>query len=286
MIFRKYSLRIENSFDFVGEYPKILQGTNKYLIELRKEMESGESGSVDIVIGSGDYTNYPDPVEDPNNAGVFMLRVCRVRGTETIDLVLTDDYTYNSGTTTLTILDAEVGDVIRVIYSASNYIIGANPFVLNNVDPAGLLADTVSIFIASGEYVYRVQSITFDVTLDREDIKEVGNSNVVARGIRSKTVGVTIGKIEQTFRIEEVFQGVTAGHGIIDPTKFKDDITVVMKIYSNNTKSLFKLGLCATNLSPTEMRGDRAGIDTYVNKENALEGEEIFITSSNGELPF
>lgn len=275
---------IEQSFDFMGEDAIIFQGNNKYVINLKKTMESGDTGDVDIVIGSGDYSDYPDPVEDPDNAGVYMLRVLRVRSGETTELELTTDYTYTPGSTTLTIKNSQVGDVVKVVYTATTYISGEEPFVLNDSDPAGLLADTVSIFVTVGEYAYRLQSATIDVRFDREDVKEIGNSEVVERGIRSKTVTITLGQIEEEFDIEEKLRGVADDYGKIDPNKFADDISIIVKIYEDNTKSTFKMGFKATNLSPTELRGSTANVDSYVTKEISLEGETLLITSSEGSL--
>ncbi len=278
---------VERTFDFVGEKAITWQGDNKYFIYLRKACGSGETGDVDIVIGSGDFTDYPDPVKDPDeNAGDdsdYFVRILRVRGTATTELELTDDYTYVSGTTTITVKDSEVGDVIKVYYTASSYISGAEPFVLNDSDPAALAADTVSIYLGVGNYVYRLQSITLDVTFDREDIKEVGNSEVVARGVRDKTVTVTLGRILEKRTIEEILRGKSTDYGKLDIDKFGDDLTLVVKIYEDNTKSAFKLGLKATGLSATEVRAG-VGINAYVTEDNSLEGEALIITADESKL--
>ena len=44
-------------------------------------------------------------------------------------------------------------------------------FELNNTDPAVISADSVSIYLVSGEYIHRLQSVTIDVAFEREDQK-------------------------------------------------------------------------------------------------------------------
>ena len=83
--------------------------------------------------------------------------------------------------------------------------------------------------------------------------------------------------------MEEVLRGVAPGYGKIDIEKFSDQVTVIIKVYEDNTKSTFKYGLKATGLTGAELRGG-AGINAYVNKENALEGEALVITSDANEL--
>lgn len=270
---------VERGFDFVGEKAVIWQGDNRYFIY--KEHVAGS--------GNDDEISLSDrvPAVDPDIADKYMIRVLRVKAGVTTELVETTDWTYSP--TTLTIVSITTGDIIKVYYTSATA--PDVQFTPNTTDPAGILADSCDIYVyvpgtgkpSSANIMYRVQSATIDVSFDREDTKEIGNREVVKRGIRDKTVSVTLGRLLEEFTMEEVLRGVDTGYGKIDIEKFSDQVTVIIKVYEDSTKATFKYGLKATGLTGTELRGG-AGINAYVNKENALEGEALTITTSTGEL--
>ena len=272
---------VERGFDFVGEKARILQGDNKYLIYKKHTAGSGSDDDIDLTAKA--------PTEDPDTTDKYMFRVLRFRGTTTTELVETTDWTYTDGTKILHIVSILTDDIIKVYYTSATA--PDVQFIPNTTDPVAILADSVDIYVyipgsgkpSSSDYMYRVQSATIDVSFDREDVKEVGNREVVSRGIRDKTVSVTLGRLLEEFTMEEVLRGVAPGYGIIDVEEFSDQVVVIIKVYEDSTKTTFKYGLKATGLTSTELRGG-AGINAYVNKENALEGEALTITSSIGEL--
>lgn len=272
---------IERGFDFVGEKAKILQGDNKYFIFKDHTCGSGADNVIDLSAKA--------PAEDPNTADKYMERVLRVRGTATTELTETTDYTYSDGTKELTIVSVEAGDVIKAYYTSATA--PDTLFTNNDADPAGILADSVDIYLyipASGkpstsDYIYRLQSVTLDVSFDREDTKEVGNREVVKRGVSDKTVTVTLGRLLEKFTIEEVLAGKATNWGILDVEKFTDQATLIIKVYEDDTKASFKYGFKSTGLSTSELRGG-AGINAYVSKETALEGENLTITTDSVEL--
>ena len=272
---------VERGFDFVGEKAVIWQGANKYFIYKEHTAASGSDDDIDLTAKA--------PVVDPDNAGKYMIRVLRVRAGVTTELDETTDWTYTDGTKILHIVSIVTSDIIKVYYTSATA--PDVQFTPNTTDPAGILADSCDIYVyipgsgkpSSADYMYRVQSATIDVSFDREDTKEIGNREVVKRGIRDKTVAVTLGRLLEEFTMEEVLRGVVPGYGKIDVEKFSDQVTVIIKIYEDNTKTTFKYGLKATGLTGSELRGG-AGINAYVNKENALEGESLTITSDAGEL--
>jgi hypothetical protein len=271
---------IERSFDFVGEKAVIWQGDNKYFIYVKHTAASGNDDEIDLSAKA--------PAEDPDNGGVYMQRVLRVRGADTTELDSTE-YSYSDGTKKLTINSIQTGDVIKVYYTSATA--PDTIFSLNDADAAALAADSVSIYLyipasgkpSSSDYLYRLQSVTLDITFDREDVKEIGNTQVVKRGIRDKTVAITFGRILGEFTVEEVLRGEAPGYGKIDVEKLSDEITLIVKVFSDNTKNTFLYGFKAEGLSPTELRGG-AAINEYVNKEHSLEGESLTITSNAGEL--
>lgn len=287
---------LERSFSLEGEDNIVWKGDNKYVIELIKEVSSGEAGSLDIVIGSGDYANYPAPVEDPDvESGqdpIYFVRVTRVRGTESTNLEA-DDYTYTSGTQTFNVT-AEAGDVYKLIYTASSYIAGEDPFTtvrkVGTDDLASIEADSVEIYLAdtsSDNKVYRLQSVGVEISFDRSDTSEIGNPEVVQRGVRETNVTVTLGRNVENYNLESILRGVADTHGKVDARKFADDIVLIIKIYTDSTKNHFKLGYRFENLTPSTL-DDTATIDEYLSRGVTLTGENFLIsnveaTVNNGE---
>lgn len=274
---------IERTFNFVGEDRIDYQGANKYLIYLTDTMAGGDNET--IVIGSGDFANYPTPVVDPNVSNSYFDRITRERSGAVTELTLTTDYTYNSGTKTITILDTEAGDVIKAYYTAGSYITGATPFVSNTSDLAGIRGDCVDIYMGSGNYLYRLQNASIEVTFDRSDIKELGNSEVVARSVNTITTKVTLGRIVETLTIPEILAGQTANYGKIDIREFATDIVFYVYIYANSTKSAsdFLLGMKLKDLAPTGV-DDSAPVESNLSEGNTLEGEEAIIADNISEL--
>jgi hypothetical protein len=276
---------IERSFELIGEDYKMLQEDNKYLIYLSDVVGTGETTKT-IVIGAGSFATYPDPVENPDEAGKYILRLIRVRSGVASALEYgtgTDQFSYDNGTTTITINNCEVGDVIKAFYSASNYITGVNPFVVNDVDPDVLDAENVSIFLGSGNYLYRLQSCSIDGSLDRRDIKELGSTEVVQTGVRENTVNVTLGRLLERLTIEEVLRGVSAGYGLIDPRKFLDNISLIIKIFEDETKTTFKMGYKITNLTPTTI-AQGTPLEDYANQNVTMTSDNLKVTDDEAEL--
>ena len=272
--------RIERTFDLVGERAKILQGDNKYYIYVKHTAGSASDDEIDLSART--------PAEDPNNSGVYMLRVVRVRSGETTELESTD-YSYNDGTEILTINSIQSGDVIKVYYSSATA--PATTFTKNDTDPATILGDSVSIYLyvpASGkpgstDYVYRLQSVSIDVSFDREDLREIGNKNVVQRGITDKTVTVTLGRMVEDFTIEEILNDKAEDFGILDVNDFSDEIALIIKIYSDNDKGTFKYGFKATGLTPTDV-GLGVSVNEYLGADTTLEGNTLIISADTSKI--
>lgn len=274
---------IERSFTLVGEDEITLQGGNKYLVEIVDNSCTGAGHQ--ITIGSGGYADYPDPVLDPDNSGKYFLRVLRLRGTSqtATELVEGTDFTYTSGDQTIMIPGSQNEDGYKIMYSAATYITNGDPFTPNDSSLCGISADSASIYLATGNYLYRLQSCAIDVTLDREDVREIGSKEVVARGARDITCRITLGRILENYTIEEVLRGKAAGYGKIDIREFADDAVLTVKLYSDNTKSTFKLGYEFTDLTPTGVDAG-APLNAYITRGITMEGTEGFISASEGDL--
>ena len=270
---------IERSFDFVGEKLRILQGLNQYLIYGSKTCGSGSDNEVDLSAKA--------PAVDPNNAGQYMFRVVRVRSGVSTELVRTTDYTF--ATNTLTIVSVLTDDVIKYWYTSA--IAPTTQFTVNDSDPDAILGDSASIYLyvpASGkpsasDYIYKLQSVGIDVRFDREDNFEIGNKDVISRGITNKTVTITLGRILHSATVEEVLGGYATDYPIIDVDNLSDDISLIVKIFTDNTKETLAYGFRCDNLTPTEIRGG-VSVNEYVKRDNTLEGEELKISADTTVL--
>lgn len=271
---------IERSFDFVGEKAQIWQGLNKYYIYNKHTAGSGDDNEIDL--------SAKVPAENPNEASKYMERVVRVRGSVSTELTASD-YSYSAITKVLTITSIQTSDVIKSYYTSATA-----PDVLftdNDVDKPALLGDSASIYLyvpasgkpSSNDYIYRLQSVTLDVSFDREDIREIGNKDVVARGITNNTVGVTLGRIVEEFTVEEVLAGKDPDFGLLDIEEFSDQITLIVKVFDDNTKANFKYGFKATGLTPNELRFG-ATVNEYTNMDDTLEGESLIISADTAKL--
>jgi len=271
---------IERSFSFVGEDEIMLQNANKYLICQRYVIASGGNNCTVTV-------NTPSPVADPDNStsgtSVYFFKVVKHNVTTGATVLNSTDYSYVSGTGVLTINGASAtGDVIRVWFSAGTYT--GTVFTNNDADLAGITADSCSIYLASSNYLYRLQSAGIEVTFDREDIKEIGNLNTVSYGIRNITTRVTLGRILEAFTIEEVLRGKAgASWGKLDVRQFQDNLSLIVKVYTDASKRTFKLGYKLLDLAPTATEAGTPTAD-YVTRGATLEGEVGFVTSNEAAL--
>lgn len=272
---------LERNFEFTGEQVHTFQGTNKYVIFDTHTCTSGDSG--DIVLSS------KVPVVDPDDASKYMLRVVRVRAGVTTELVLTTDYTYTSGTTTLHINTVATNDVIKYWYTSATA--PDTIFSVNNTDVAGILGDSVSIYLyipASGkpsstDYIYRLQNVNIDVKFDRDDKGEIGNKDIVQRGVKNSTVTVKLGRILEDFTVEEVLRGAGADYAHIDIDNLSDSVALIVKVFSDNTKETLKYGIKCTNLSPTDINY-ASNVNEYVSPDVTLEGETFLISADTTVL--
>lgn len=268
---------VERSFTLIGEDQKDLRKSNKYLIYKRYVISTGGN---DKTISISD----PTPVADPDASGRYLFKVVKSSGGTHTKLNHGTQWSYD-GAGTLTINGASsAGDVIRVWYSGGSYISGEEPFVLNDADLAGITADSCTIYLESTQRIYRLQSVAIDTSFDRFDIREIGDKDTVARGVRDITHRVTLGRILEDYTPEEILRGKAGtDYGIIDIRELSDELNLVIKIYENNKKSTFKIGYKLFDLAPV---GIDAGIpvNDYVSRGITLEGEIGVVTTVEGVI--
>lgn len=270
---------ISRRFSFTGEEAVLWQGNNKYYIEQVETVASGELSGV----GGDDFVvtlNNPVPVADPDNSGVYILRVVRVRSSVTSELTLTTDYTF-SAPSTFTVLSAQVGDVYKIYYTATTYVDGGTAyFTANDSDLFGIRAHSAVLYLGTSNRLYKVQSATIDVRFDREDIKEIGNPDVVARGVKNKTVTVTLGGLlDSDLTLEEVLRGESSGYGKINYDSLSNNLTFICALYSDSGHGTFKMGYKATKMAVTDIKPGTGNVDSHADQSVTLQGEDLTITS-------
>jgi hypothetical protein len=266
---------IERNFDFLGEDYQILK--ENYLA-FEKVTVATSAPSDEVVVLS------PVPVEYAD--GKYILRVARIRAGVTSILVEgTDDNEYSfAAPASVTVRDCEYGDIIKVYYvsATASETIWAN----NDVDVPVLSADCADIYLKVGvgdaAKMYRVQSASMDITFDRADYREIGNKDIVQTGIKSNTVSIKLGRLLEDFTIEEALASTT-GYPLIDAREFSDEISIIVKVYEDNTKTTFKMGYKAVGLTPTAL-ANSTPVEDYTTMDTTLEGESLIISSSEGDM--
>ena len=276
---------VERTFTLIGEDEITLQGNNKYLVVYDSGSASGGSPESFTIAN-------PTPIADPDNSGQFLFKVTRYNtsdGTTTLlnfeagagDPALGSDYyTYSAGTLKAT---TSASDEIRAYYSAGDYISGEQTFTNNDTDAAGLESKMCSIFLQTTNYLYRLQSVSIDVTLDRFDVREIGDKDVIQTGVRDVTTRATLGRILDQWTVEEVLRGEVPDYGKLDIRKFQDEKSLLVYIYSDDVKNVFRLGYKLTDLAPVGV-DDATPLNEYVTRGVTLEGELGFVTNDVNEM--
>jgi len=273
--------RIERTFELSGEFAKILREGNKFLIFKSDDAPSGTSGSYDIDLSD------PVPVEDPNNAGVFILDIWRIRAGVATQLKITTDYTYVSGTTTLNIIDGLASDNYRIFFSAASYGTAGDPTALNDSDDYYIKADNVTVTIDDGTHTAveldKLTSFSIDTSLNRIDEAVIGTNEKILKDVESYEVGVSLDGFVKNSSIEEVLMG-QAGQswGIIDFSLF-DEVKVTVKIFQEVAKTNFLIGYQMTGCEFSDESQDYTA-NEFASNPISLTSDNMIITTTEGDL--
>ncbi len=271
--------KIERNFDLVGEAAHVFQGANKYLVAKRELADTGE-------VAGGDWTytaNDPVPVEDPANAGVFFMRVTRIRAGVTTDLVAgagTNQHEFSAPT--LTVHDAVVGDYYKLFYTAVALPAAESKWTDEDTAPGATLAYNVTVLLGSTELT-KIQSVGIDVRFEREDWKEQGNKEIVQRGVNDRTVTITLPRLLEDYTLDELLLGESAGFGHIDIENYLDNLTFRFKVFTDDGKGTMAWGMKITNCTPTEVKTPIA-VDGYTNRDLTLASESFVISTTEGTI--
>lgn len=271
----------DRSFDFVGEDGKTLKGDMKYLIPVKYTCGISDVGEVEITLGaSGDgFEDYPTPIEDPRNSDQYILRAVRIRAGAVTDLVVGTDISFD-GVDTVTVTGCLASDIIKFYYGATTYISGQVPWTANTSDLPSISANSASIYLGTSQYLYRLQSVTITVNFTREDKKEVGNSEVVQRGVNKDEVTIELGRLLDRMTIEDILAGGSGSSmDLIDINELGNDFTLIVALYSDKKKQTFKMGYKATGLYPSGWKPGNVDVEAHVEAGDTLTGDNLTITS-------
>jgi len=269
--------KIERTFDLVGEYCRVI--VDNYLAYAEKV---AVGASEDITFGGTGEP--PVPLED------IIFRVLRVSD-DAVSEVESNSYSYvgeTGGIGTLTVTGCEVDDLIKVYYPAADAY--TDLWEDNVIDPLACYADQCEIYLRIGEgtaqKLYRIQSANIAGAFDRKDYKEIGNRDVVQTGVSAKTVTVTLGRILEDFTLEQILADLAdpSDSKIIDVEKLSASIGLVVKMYTDNLKTDFAMGIRIDNLSPTTLKPLSAKPEAMNEAENALESDNFLVTTSIDDL--
>jgi hypothetical protein len=261
---------IERTFDLVGEDYKMLD--SKYF-SFQKATAAGATLAMVL-----------NPVAIEYASGDYIFRVLRVRSGVVSELEETTDWTYVSGTATLTVTGCVASDIVKVYYPSDTAY--TTTWTDNDSDPDLLLAEYAEIRLKVGAStrIYRIQSVGIDVAFDRADYKEVGNSEVVQRGVNEKTVTVSLNRFSENFALEDILAGDTT-YPFINPRDFVENIQMQVLIYGEKEHTTEKIGYLITGLSPVTI-GTSQDIQAYNQRTCNLESDNLKISDDFSELAF
>jgi hypothetical protein len=273
--------RIERSFEFSGEMAKILRYGNKYLIFATDDAPSGTSGNYVIDVSD------PAPVVDPNNAGVYILDLWRIRSGVATQLELTTDYTYNNGTSEITILSATASDHYRIFYSSASYGTAGDPTSLNDVDDYYLKSSYVTVTIDDGTNspvtLDRLTSLTIDATLNRLGEYVIGSAEKLLNEVESKDVSISLSGYVKSQPIQEALM-TQAGQNwaIIDYSLFSQ-VIVRVYMYDSASKANFLIGYKSTACD-FDSDSQNWNANEYADDSVSLSSDNLTITTTFGDM--
>lgn len=273
--------RLERTFQLSGEHGKMLRNSNKYLIFKEDDAPSGTSGS--YVIDLSD----PAPVADPNNAGVYILQIYRVRSGTATELTLTTDYTYNNATKELTIVSATTGDNFRIWYSAGSYGTSGDPTSLNDVDDYYLSAENVTVQIDDGTHsavtLSKLTSLSITATFNRIEESVIGDDEKVLKDVESYDVSISLdGYVKDSSIIEALMGQAGQSYGIIDYTDLST-VTVTIKVYETKTKSTFMIGYKITGLEFNDSN-QAYNANEFASNPISLNSDNLLISDDESDI--
>lgn len=275
--------RIERTFDLGGDFFKILKNNNKIYMQKIYTVPSGYSADPYAIVISD-----PAPILDPNVASKYIQRILRIRSGVTTELELTTDYTWTNGTTTLSILSATSGDILKVVYTTDSFGTGGDYTSLNDVDLCYINADSVKVTLQSGigteVELDRLTSMNINASLNRISEAVIGLEEKLLKNVESYDVKVALNGRVKDAKIEEVLMGQAGNNwGIIDPNEFKTDLILRVYVYEDASKTTFKMGYKVTGLAFADTKED-ANANAFWTEGINLSSDNLLISNQEADI--
>ncbi|KKL45364.1 hypothetical protein LCGC14_2356450, partial [marine sediment metagenome] len=273
--------RITRDIEVGSDDRRIFLGGNKYLIRVEDTAASGVSGNYVIEISD------PAPVVDPNNVGVYVLRIDRTRGSTTTSLTITTDYTYDNSPKEITVVAAIAGDVYNVYYSAASFGSAGDPTTVDSDSICFLKAENITVLIDDGsteQEMDRLSSLSISVTFNRIDENVLGNDERILREISDTPVTVSFSGRLKNYYDEKAWMVELGNTDVISSVKlFSDDVKITVKIFNNADKDTFLIGYQIDNLSYTDGSFSTAA-NEFGTMDVTAEGDNLVITTTELDL--
>jgi len=273
--------RVERQFSLKGDFYKILRYANKNFIYKKFTAASGNTPTMIL--------DCSDPVVsvDPNNSGVYILRINRVRAGVTTELVLSTDYTFNSGLNQVTILASQVSDIFKVYYSASSFGTAGDPTSLNDVDDYFLKAENLQVYLTDGLTPIRLDiltSLNITATWNRINESVIGQHEKILKSAKDHTVTVALNGRVKNATIEEILMGQAGNNwGIIDVDFFIANAYLVVKVYQENTHQNFIIGYRINKLV-IDTTAQNTPVNDFLTGNVNLKSDNLLITDLEADL--
>ena len=273
--------RLERTFEFSGEHAKMIKNANKYLIFKEDDAPSGTSGSYEIDLSD------PAPVVDPNNAGVYILQIYRIRSGTATELTITTDYTYSNSTKKLTIVDGLASDNYRIWYSAGSYGTSGDPTSLNDDDDYYLGAENVTVQIDDGTNdavtLTKLTSLSIAASFNRIEEGVIGDDEKALKDVESYDTALSFdGYVKDSTIIEALITQAGQSWGIVDYTLFST-VAVTVKIYETKAKSSFLLGYKITGLEFNDSSQDY-NANEFATNPISLNSDNLIISDDEDDI--
>lgn len=271
--------RIQRTFSLSGNFCKIARYANKNLIFVSDTVPSGESVNYEIDLSD------PAPVVDPNNAGVYILQLFRIRAGVATEMLT--GWTYSNSTKVLTVASVQAGDVYRIWYTAGSYGSAGDPTSLNDADDYYIKANNVTVTVDDGTNdpieLTLLTSLSIQASLNRIDEAVIGDDEKILREVENYDVSVALGGFVKNSTIQEALM-TRAGQnwGIIDYSLFSS-VDVIVKIYTDASKSTFAIGYKITGC---EFADDSASYNanSFADAPVNLNSDNLLITEDENKL--
>jgi hypothetical protein len=160
---------------------------------------------------------------------------------------------------------------------------------LNDSDLCYINADSVTVTIESaaggGEVeLDRLTGLNITATLNRISEAVIGLEEKLLKNVESYDVKVALdGKVKNS-PIEDVLMGhAGATWGIVDPSLFKTDLIVRVKVYEDATKTAFKIGYRSEALSFADETQDVAA-NSFATKGINLSSDNLIISDQEADI--